>query len=282
MKPTWQTDDSTIRLYLGDCKEIAPMFPEMSTDMVVTSPPYWNQKEYSHWPTYEQYMADVDKWVAECARVLKPGRHCFWVIPDKLPWPPKENGGKERLYMPIYADTEQVAANHGLVCKFPIIWKKPHGTQKMFGSYPYPPTIIHTPMTERICIWRKPGKADLSHKSEESRFGKEQWVEWAQDLWEIAPETRVNHPAPFPLEIPMRALTLWSFVGDTILDPFMGSGTTGVACIQTGRKFIGIEMDPGYFELAKRRIIIALEMKGIEVPHEEEPAGEAVSQIKLF
>jgi site-specific DNA-methyltransferase (adenine-specific) len=200
-------------------------------------------------------MISVSGWIEQIARVLKPGRHCFWVIPDKLPWPPKENGTRERLYMPIYADTERLATRNGLIPEFPIIWKKPHGTQKMFGSYPYPPTVIHTPMTERICVWRKPGKPDLGNKSDESKFTKEQWVEWGQDLWEIAPETNVrDHPAPYPVELVSRIVTLWSFVGDTVLDPFMGSGTTGVACIQLKRDFVGVELDADYFQLAKKRI----------------------------
>jgi len=128
----------------------------------------------------------------------------------------------------------------------------------MFGSYPYPPTVIHTPMTERICVWRKTGKPDLSSKGDDSKFSKEQWVDWAQDLWEIRPETSVDHPAPFPIELPWRIITLWSFVNDTILDPFAGSGTTGVACVQTGRNFIGIERDNDYVALANSRIETAM------------------------
>ena len=243
-----------MEIYNQACEMVMAKIPTSSVDLIITSPPYWNQRAYSFWPKYVDYIQSVLDWIGECARVLKPGRHCFWVIPDKLPWPPRENGTKERLYMPIYADTERIAAMNGLVCKFPIIWKKPHGTQKMFGSYPYPPTIIHTPMTERICVWRKPGKPDLSSKGDESRLTKEQWVQWAQDLWEIAPETHIDHPAPFPLEIPQRIITLWSFVGDTVLDPFMGSGTTGVACIHAGRRFIGIELDPSFYALASQRL----------------------------
>jgi DNA modification methylase len=161
--------------------------------------------------------------------------------------------------MPVYADTEQTAANAGFVCEFPIVWLKPHGTQKMFGSYPYPPTTIHTPMTERVCVWRKPGKADLSRKSEVSKYTKEQWVDWGRDLWKIQPASDVDHPAVFPIDIPLRILTLWSFVGDTVLDPFMGSGTTGVACVNTNRDFIGIELDTDYFAIAEARIAHAQE-----------------------
>jgi len=172
-----------------------------------------------------------------------------------LPYPPRENGGTERLYLPIYADTEGIAARVGLVPEFPIIWKKPHGTRKMFGSYPYPPTTIHTPMTERICVWRKPGKPALPADKTPSAYTKEQWVGWAQDLWEIAPETSGIHPAAFPEEIPRRIITLWSFVNDTVLDPFMGSGTTCVVAKRLNRSYVGIEENSSFFAIAQDRVL---------------------------
>lgn len=166
-------------IHHGNCLAILPKIPDEEINIIITSPPYWNQKEYSFWPTYDAYLGSVALWIKELYRVLDCGRHCFWVIPDKLPYPPRENGTDERLYLPVYADTERIAAQCGFVCEFPIIWKKPHGSQKMFGSYPYPPTVIHTPMTERICVWRKPGKYQHPGKERKSysKFSKEQWVD---------------------------------------------------------------------------------------------------------
>lgn len=260
----------TAQILVGDCLDVMARMEDNSIDIVITSPPYWNQRAYSYWPTYEQYLDDVGAWIESVYRVLKSGRHCFWVIPDKLPWPPRENGGTERLYLPVYADTERMASSSGFVCKFPIIWKKPHGTQKMFGSYPYPPTIIHTPMTERICVWRKSGRYPRPDKQVKqlSKFTKQQWVNWGQDLWEIRPETSVSHPAPFPLEIPKRILTLWSFVGDTVLDPFVGSGSTLVAARDEGRNAIGIDISEKYCEIARRRID-ALQPEQVEMQLKE-------------
>lgn len=225
-------------------------------DIVVTSPPYWNQKSYAHWPCYSDYLGDVAIWIEGIAEVLRPGRHCFWVIPDKLPWPPRENGSKERLYKSVYSDTEKIASDAGFICKYPIIWKKPHGTQKMFGSYPYPPTVIHTPMTERICVWRKPGKYPRPDKriKVKSKFSKEQWVDWAQDLWCINPETNSGHPAPFPEELVERILTLWSFKDDLVLDPFIGSGTTGAVATRMARRFIGFDIHQEYVDMANARV----------------------------
>lgn len=238
----------------GDCVELMEGIPDESVDLVVTSPPYWNQRSYSHWDSYEKYISDVAVWVRGVYRVLKSGRHCFWVIPDKLPYPPKENGTKERLYMPIYSDTERIASECGFVCEFPIIWLKYQAAQRMFGSYPYPPNIIHTPMTERICVWRKQGKADLSSKSKESLISLDDWKEISKDIWQFRSVDKKIHPAQYPEEIPNRVIKCWSFVGDTVLDPFCGSGTTLVAAQRQNRKYIGFDISPDYVDLAISRL----------------------------
>lgn len=253
-----------VDLRLGDCLEVMRQMPDASVDLVMTSPPYWNQREYSRWGTYQEFMGDCSCWIAECSRVVKNGRHIIWVIPDKIPFPPKENGTKERVYLPFYADCEVIASGVGLMPEFPVIWDKRGAnlteqpwSKKMWGSYPYPIGIIHTPFTERICIWRKRGSHGLSRADrEDSRITAEQFNKWACDIWSIRIESGVDHPAPFPLEIPTRAITLWSKVGDVVLDPFMGSGTTGIACVNTGRNFIGIEKikEHPYFEYAQKRI----------------------------
>lgn len=266
MENEWISDDGSVKLICGDCLEWLPKLEENDADIIITSPPYWNQREYSNWSTYEYYMIDMEKVIGESSRLISSGRHVFWVIPDKLPWPPKENGQGERLYMPVYADSEHIASKHGFMCEFPVIWDKrgPNLTEqpwskKMWGSYPYPITIIHTPFTERICVWRKPGNHNLTQKDrQDSKITSQQFNDWACDIWSIRVSTEPNHPATFPVDIPNRIITLWSRKNDTVLDPFMGSGTTGIACVQTGRKFIGIEIDRGYYNIAKNRIQDAL------------------------
>lgn len=242
----------------GDCIEVMrECLPDESVDLIVTSPPYWNQMDYSHWPAYLDYLHTIEGVIWQCFRVLKPGRHCFWVIPDKLPWPPKESGKDERLYLPVYADTERAAARCGFVCKFPIVWYKKHGTQKMFGSYPYPPTIIPTPMTERICIWRKPGKPAPGKRTEENKIEKMQWIEWACDVWDIPPDSDPDHPAVYPLTIPIRVIKLWSFQGDLVLDPFCGRGTTGRASMYLLRRFYGIDINEKYARISEFNVRLA-------------------------
>lgn len=252
----------THKLILGDCKEVMEGFDSDSVDLICTSPPYWNQREYSHWPTYDEYMTDVETWIWQCARILKPGRHCFWVIPDKLPWPPRENGTRERLYMPVYSDTEGLAASYGLIPENPIVWdkrgpdlKRWPWPKRMWGSYPYPVSIIHTPFTERICVWRKPGHHGLTQEDRKgSELVLEEFNEWSRDIWSIAVETKRHHPAPFPLEIPRRILTLWSRKGDLVLDPFAGSATTGMACKELERVFVGIELNEDFYFSAVDRM----------------------------
>lgn len=260
MNPYYERDGVTI--YHGDCHEILSTFATDSVDSIVTSPPYWNQRNYSHWQTYAEYMASVAVWVKDVSRITKQGRYIFWVIPDKLPFPPKENGTSERLYYPVYRDTEGIASQCDLECEFPIIWDKrgPDGKQKLFshkmwGSYPYPIGIIHTPFSERICVWRKHGKHGLSQiDRKDSKISIEQFNEWAVDIWSIAIARGIDHPAPFPMEIPKRLITLWSMKGDTILDPFAGSGTTLVAARDLGRRAIGIEIEERYCEIAAMRL----------------------------
>lgn len=249
-------------LYNEDCLATMTNMDSESIDIVVTSPPYWNQRSYSYWPRYDDYLQFASDRIAQISRILKPGRHCFWVIPDKLPWPPKDNGGEERLYMPVYGDTERIAMNHGLICEFPIIWDKrgpdlseQPWSKKMWGSYPYPVSIIHTPFTERICVWRKPGKHGLSQADRsDSKITVEQFNDWARDIWSIRIATGIDHPAPFPPDLVIRILTLWSRRGDLVLDPFMGSGTVGVVANSLDRRFIGIELCAEYFDYAKGRI----------------------------
>lgn len=244
----------------GDCLEVMKGIKDNSVDLVVTSPPYYNQKRYSHWDSYDNYLANMSLIIKELSKKIKNGRHIIWVIPDKIPNPPKENYYKERLYHQIYSDTETIAS-HWLIPEFPIVWKKNHATQRMFGSYPYPPTIIPSQMTERICIWRKAGKSDLPENKKDSVIPKETWCKWAVDYWEINADSRSIHPAPFPIEIPNRVIQLFSFKHDLILDPFLGSGTTAAACVNLNRHYIGIEQSEEYCEIAEKRVAEAKMIK---------------------
>ncbi len=236
MKPTWTSDCGTVQLYLGDCLEILPTLAPGSVDVCVSSPPYnmipktkpsgiyaeHNHKLNSGYSSHGDNMPqdDYEAWIrdvfSECIRLC---RGLVWV-------------------------------NHK--CKF-VDGKARHPARFL-------PWEIHGEI-----IWDRGGSLTLNAKryapSHEVilAFGTPHYWsrenDMAMTVWRIAPETGIDgHPCPFPIEIPMRCASSSCPVGGKAIDPFMGSGTTGVACVRLGRKFIGIEIDPGYFETAKKRI----------------------------
>ena len=242
---------SEIQLIHGDCLEEMKHIPDESIDLIVTSPPYLNLRKYSYWDTYEAYLLDLESWFGESARLLPSGRHSVWNVQPFIPG--KLNG--ERYHYPLSADLIMIAYRCGLMLERTLIWNKTNAVcQRMFGSYPYPPTTMYTPNTEDIHIFKKMGKADLSNKNEASQITKDEWIEWTLPIWDMPVGYSKQHPATFPLELPTRVIRLHSFEEDTVFDPFTGLGTTGAACVNTNRNFIGTELDKTYFELAKERI----------------------------
>lgn len=237
-------------IYNEDCLETMKRMPDGVVDLIISSPPYFNLRDYANWDTYESYLESVSDWFEEMTRVLKQGRHIAWNIQDNLPEPTKDG----RHYHALMPDTVKIAQTHGLEWEVNIVWNKQNSTQLMMGSYPYPPTMIYAQMTESICIFRKPGKADLSSKNENSKLSREEWGSMIRNVWNIAPQTKSLHSAPFPLEIPKRLIKLHSFIGDTVYDPFMGSGTTAKACIDLSRNYIGSEISKEYCEIAENRL----------------------------
>ena len=242
-----------IDLRLGDCLEILPTLADNSVDLVVTSPPYFNLREYSSWETYDDYIHEVDLWFEQLARIVKIGRYIFWNIQDSYPNRLFDTQSP-RKHLPLSSDTIQQATKH-INYEDNIVWFKgaAGATQRMFGSYPYPPTLIFSKLHENILVFRKEGQAKYS-RTEDSKISKEQWVDLTNSVWRFPPETRSKHPAPFPVQLPSRAITGWSLIGDTILDPFMGAGTSGLACVEKDRNFIGIELDKDYYDIAVKRI----------------------------
>lgn len=221
-----------------------------SLDFIVSSPPYFNLREYAEWKTYNDHLVDVAHWFKEMFRVIKPGRHVCWNIQDNTPEPSKDG----RHYHALMPDTVKLAIHSGFEWERNVYWNKRNATQVMFGSYPYPPTMVYSCVTETICIFRKPGDPDLSNKSEKSKLDKKEWNEYKNNLWTFPPQSAsVKHPAPYPVELPARCIKMHSFVGDLVLDPFMGSGTTAVAAMQLDRKYLGFEKHEEYIKLSHKR-----------------------------
>jgi len=248
----------------GDARSLA--LANESIELVVTSPPYGPLKEYpntqgqlGNLPSYDDFLNELDKSWSECLRVLVPGGRICCVVGDVTL---SRRKAKRHQVLPLSADIMVRARALGFDVLTPIYWFKV-GNIRMeasrssrFLGKPYLPNGIIKNDRETILMLRKPGYRKPTPEMEElSRIQKEDYFRWFSQLWTDVPgaSTR-NHPAPFPLEIPKRLIQMFSFVGDTVLDPFVGSGTTVQAAVELGRNGIGLDIDASYTEMAQRRL----------------------------
>jgi len=236
-----------------------------SIRLIVTSPPYFNVKDYgvenqigksSH--SYEHYIESMLPVWKECLRILKPnGKLC--INSPIMPMPKKDYSTHyNRDILNINNDIEtSILQNTDFFRYATIIWDKGNTDQLMMGSYPYPPNFYILNTVEYINIFVKDGQPEKFSKEEKekSRLSKEEWREYISTIWKFRPELNRSHPAPFPLELPLRLIRMYSFAGDTIVDPFMGSGTTAIAAVQTGRQYIGYEINSQYVKMARLRLV---------------------------
>ncbi|MHB8730743.1 MAG: DNA-methyltransferase [bacterium] len=256
------------RLHLGDARDLS-WIPDKSVELVVTSPPYWTLKKYEdrdgqlgEIAEYEAFLDELDKVWRHCARVLvENGRICC-VVGDVCI--PRKRGGRHRI-MPLHADIQVRARRLGLDCLTPILWHKiangateAHGNGAGFYGKPYQPGAVVKNDIEYIIFMRKPGEyrtAGMLQKAL-SMLTKEEMQAWCRSFWADVrgASTRDGHPAPYPIEIAERLIRLFSFAGDTVLDPFLGTGSTTIAAIRAGRNSIGVEIEPRYLGLARARI----------------------------
>lgn len=228
-----------------------------SVHLVVTSPPYFNAKEYSQWPTLKEYLEDMKKTFIECFRVLVPGRKFCLNISD-LP----EKGDSGVRWIPLGPELERVAQEVGFELVDRIIWYKTPIKGFQYGSLPFPPSPLICDSMEYIYVLRKPGKNGYLHVSksqkEASRLKREEYAEFTKQIWTMR-RVRLNenmngHIAPFPDELPHRCIKLYSFVGETVLDPFGGSGTTAKMSIQNKRNSVLYEINEEYLKHIREKI----------------------------
>lgn len=242
------------KIYNINCLKGIEQLEDNFVDLIITSPPYYNLREYSHWNTYENYIQSLDMWFSSLYRILKPGGHICWNIQENIPEPNK----KGRHYYPLLADTIKIGIDKSLEWEKNIVWNKQNATQVLFGSFPYPPTPIFMDMVEYIIIFRKLGKLTFSKEQKEKcKLSKDEWFKITRNVWDISPESskKIGHPAPFPIEIPHRLIKVMSVKDSVVLDPFMGSGTTAIACLKNDRiNYIGFEQNKEYFDLSNNRI----------------------------
>jgi site-specific DNA-methyltransferase (adenine-specific) len=234
------------------CKSSESMteLPDASIHVMITSPPYNVSKEYDEDLTLQEYRALLHRVMQETYRVLVVGgRACINVA----------NVGR-KPYLPLHAFIIQEMDGLGFLMRGEIIWNKGSsaGPSTAWGSWKSASNPTLRDVHEYILVFSKGGFSRNGAKRT-STIEHDEFLELTKSVWSFAAESakRVGHPAPFPVELPRRLIQLYTFQGDVILDPFAGSGTTGVAALQCGRHFVGYEKNPQYARHAKRRIAAA-------------------------
>ena len=215
--------------------------------------------QLGHIQNYESFLAELEKVWRHIFRVLVPGGRLVCVVGDVCV--ARRSFGRH-LVFPLHADISVICRRIGFDNLNPIIWHKianasyeVQNGSKFLGK-PYEPNAIIKNDMEFILMQRKSGgyRKPTETQRKESRIDKKDFEQWFQQIWNITGASTKHHPAPFPLELATRLVRMFSFAGDTVLDPFCGSGTTMVAAIRTGRNSIGIEIDPDYCRMSARYI----------------------------
>lgn len=251
-------------LYHADARNLN-FIPDASVHLVLTSPPYFNLKEYRRGTNqlgiledYQGFVDELEKVWKECYRILVPGGRVVCVVGDVCL--SRRKYGRH-VVMPLHSDIAVSCRKIGFDNLNPILWHKisnatfeANKNSSILGK-PYEPNAIIKNDMEYILMERKPGgyRKPTVQQRELSRIPKEEFQEWFRQIWEMpGASTRKGHPAPFPLELANRLIKMFSFVGDTVVDPFCGSGTTMIAASNLGRNSIGIETEAYYCEFITR------------------------------
>lgn len=259
---------TTHDLCLGDARK-SDFLANESIELVVCSPPYWTLKEYrqtdgqlGYIDDYETFLDELDKVWAHCYRVLVPGGRLIIIVGDVC-LSRRKNHGRHTV-VPLHASIQEHCRKLEFDNLQGIFWKKIANASyevengSAFLGKPYEPNAVIKNDVEYILMQRKSGGYRSPSISARilSVISEEMHRKWFRLMWEDVPGASTKqHPAPYPIEITERLIRMFSFVGDTVFDPFMGTGTTTAAAARWGRNSIGIELDPHYFKLAEDRIL---------------------------
>jgi DNA modification methylase len=222
--------------------------PDNSVHLMVTSPPYNVGKQYDNDLSLEDYLAFLLRVWKETHRVLVPGgRMCINVA----------NLGR-KPYIPLHAFIAEQAISLGFLMRGEIIWNKAASASPStaWGSWKSASNPTLRDVHEYILVFCKGSFKRQNPSKRENTISRDEFLEYNKSVWNIAaePARRIGHPAPFPVELPRRLIQLYTFKGEIVLDPFMGSGQTAIAAMKSERQYAGYEIDGKYLELAKRRI----------------------------
>ncbi|HVC66271.1 MAG TPA: site-specific DNA-methyltransferase [Acidimicrobiales bacterium] len=268
------SDDAVVRrpavldtLWVGDARDMDAHgdVADDSVALVVTSPPYFAGKEYEqamgvgHVPVdFAAYLDMLHDVFEQCFAKLEPGGRIAVNV---------ANLGR-KPYRSLARDVIGILEGLGYLLRGEIVWQKSHaaGGSCAWGTYQRPGNPVLRDVSERIVVASK-GRFDRAVPAEdraragmpnEGTITMDEFVDATTDVWDLPPEsaTRVGHPAPFPVELPRRLIELYTYRGDLVLDPFMGSGSTALAALRTERHYVGFDTDPAYVALAERRIAV--------------------------
>ena len=244
------------QIFIKNSNNMSEIKPK-SIHLVVTSPPYWNLKKYGEKglgidEAYEKYLEELKKIFKEIKRVMKDGRFVVINIGTAV----------SKISMkPIHGDVIMMMAQLGFTFKKEIIWLKPKGTQglwqrgttKFLKKEPYPCYLSLNIQHEYILIFQNEGELNIE-QSAETRLSEELIKKYAWSVWDMRVSRKKGHPAPFPQELPKRIIELYSVQGETVLDPFGGTGTTSKAAMELGRNSYLYEVNEEYVELIKNNL----------------------------
>jgi site-specific DNA-methyltransferase (adenine-specific) len=293
--PVFSDDDAVAThhpaepLMIGDARDMAEL-PDGCVALVVTSPPYYAGKAYEedlgqgHVPgSYLEYLTVLRAVFTECVRVLEPGGRIAVNV---------ANLGR-RPYRSLAADVVHILQDDlHLLMRGEIVWQKARGAggSCAWGTFGSARNPVLRDVTERVIVAGK-GRLDRARTPQQradevlphlDTITNDEYLQATLDVWEMPPEraTRVDHPAPFPVELPQRLIELYTFEGDLVLDPFLGSGSTAVAAARTGRRWVGYDTEPAYVETARRRV--AAEVSSLDLdPYVAEAAERGQSMGDL-
>jgi len=271
------------KIIIGDSRKMLEI-KDNSVHLVVTSPPYWSIKNYGienqigYGQTLHEYLKDLYRVWKGCYRVLEPGRRLVVNIGDQF--------ARSIIYgrykiIPLHAEIIAQCEDIGFDYMGSIVWQKKTtmnttGGANVMGSYPYPPNGMVEIDYEHILIFKKPGKSRKISKEvkEKSKLTKEEWKEYFYGHWYFGGARQIDHQAMFPEELPKRIIKMFTFVGETVLDPFLGSGTTAKVALELGRNAIGYEINEDFLKVIKKKIIresLEIFNKKIEIIKRDEP-----------
>ncbi|MBR7032778.1 MAG: site-specific DNA-methyltransferase [Clostridia bacterium] len=253
-------------LYHADARDLS-FIQNNSIHLILTSPPYYNLKEYRRGENqlgiindYQCFIDELEKVWKECFRILVPGGRIVCVVGDVCL--SRRKYGRH-VVMPLHSDIAVSCRKIGFDNLNPILWHKisnasyEANTNSSILGKPYEPNAIIKNDIEYILMQRKPGgyRKPSNRQRNESMIDKEDFQNWFSQIWELpGASTKNGHPAPFPLELATRLVKMFSFVGDYVLDPFSGSGTTMLAAIKSNRNSIGVETEDYYCQSTLQRL----------------------------